>query len=154
MVDSKAKGARGENAAKKILIEHTGLNWQRTPMSGALDERHGLKGDLYLPDCKQRFCVEVKHYKDDHISTKILTGKNPQLFIWWEQTLREAAQVKREPLLVFKHDRSKFFVGTTIQPSTKTDYIHVDVTGNSIYILLLEAWLKNESPKFILDNNS
>ena len=52
MVDSRQKGARAEAAAKGLLIKHSGLDWQRTPGSGALHAAHKLKGDLYIPDCK------------------------------------------------------------------------------------------------------
>lgn len=110
MVDSRQKGARAETQAKEKLKSHTGLNWQRVPGSGALDEKHGLKGDLYVPNEKNIYCVEVKHYKDDHLTSKVLTGKNPQLLEWWKQTVRESNQVDRTPFLLFKYDRSKWFV--------------------------------------------
>ena len=96
---SKAKGTRAENAAKGLLIKYTGLDWQRTPSSGALNKAHKLKGDLYLPDCKNKFCIEVKHYKDDHLTSKLLTDKNPQILKWWEQAVRQAEEIDRIPLL-------------------------------------------------------
>jgi hypothetical protein len=109
MVDSRAKGRTAETNAKKELIKLTGLGWERTPLSGALSTKHKLKGDLYVPDTPIKYCVEVKHYKDDHLSSKILTNKNTQFQIWWEQTIREAREIEKEPLLLFKFDRSKWF---------------------------------------------
>jgi len=109
MVDSRQKGRTAELNCRNELRKLTNLNWERTPMSGALGAQHKLKGDLYVPDTPIKYCAEVKHYKDDHISTKLLTGKNPQFNQWWEQTIREAKQIDKEPLLVFKHDRSKWF---------------------------------------------
>lgn len=147
MVDSRKKGYAAELAAKKILIKYTGLNWQRTPLSGALDEKHGLKGDLYIPDCKQRYCVEVKHYKDDHLTSKILTSKNPILLDWWAQTVRESVQVDRRPLLLFKFDRSKWFVAT----NELMDYVeHFNIHTDKAYLscALLENWLSMENPVF------
>jgi hypothetical protein len=109
MVDSRQKGRTAEMNAKKELIKLTGLNWERTPMSGALSAVHKLKGDLYVPDAITKYCVEVKHYKDDHLTSKILTSKTPQIRTWWEQTVRESLEIDKEPLLIFKFDRSKWF---------------------------------------------
>jgi Holliday junction resolvase len=110
MVDSRQKGRAGELQARDILRTHTGLEWERVPMSGALDPKHKLKGDLYVPGVNLKYCVEVKFYKDDHLTSKILTSKAPKLMEWWEQTEREASQIGREPLLLFKYNRSKWFV--------------------------------------------
>lgn len=171
MVDSRQKGARAETAARDILRKYTKLGWERTPGSGALDEKHKLKGDLYIPDCKNKFCVEVKHYKDDHLTSKILTDKNPQLLEWWNQAERQANQVDRVPLLLFKFDRSKWFVAFNIfaimksyqsaVPQLSSNYrwklIHLDnnkqvgVDGYfPVYIAKLEDWLENEEIKWIL----
>ena len=114
-VDSRQKGARAEAALKKLLRDKTGLNFQRTPGSGALNETHMLKGDIYLPNCANRFCIEAKHYKDDHLNSKILTSKNPQLMEWWGQAVRQGLQVDMEPILFFKFDRSKWFMATRMQ---------------------------------------
>lgn len=112
MVDSRQKGARAEAALKKVLRDATGLNFQRTPGSGALNETHKLKGDIYIPNAANKYCIEVKHYKDDHLTSKILTGKNPQLIEWWEQAVRQGEQVDMQPILFFKFDKSKWFVAT------------------------------------------
>ena len=110
MVDSRQKGARAEAALKKILRDETGLDFQRTPGSGALNETHKLKGDIYIPNEKNKYCIEVKHYKDDHLTSKVLTNLNPQLLQWWEQAETQAEKVDMEPMLFFKFDRSKWFV--------------------------------------------
>lgn len=164
MVDSRQKGARAEAAAKGMLIKHTGLDWQRTPGSGALNAAHKLKGDLYIPDCKNKFCVEVKHYKDDHLTSKILTDKNPQLLKWWEQAVRQGEQTGREPLLLFKFDRSKWFVafsnGLVAEESVcllgykYVEYSWADYDGGKtktpIYMAKLEEWLAAEKIQWIL----
>ena len=51
MVDSRAKGARGEYLVRDLLREHTNLQFERVPMSGALEY---LKGDLYDPNEKSQ----------------------------------------------------------------------------------------------------
>ena len=110
MVDSRQKGARAELQARDLLRKLSGLVWERVPMSGGLGAQHGLKGDLYVPKKNLGWCVEVKHYKEDQISTKLITGKNPKFNEWWAQTMREAEEIEKAPLLLFKHDRSKWFV--------------------------------------------
>jgi len=113
MIDSRQKGRVAETRCRDELRKLTGLAWERTPMSGALDAKHMLKGDIYVPQVNTRYCVEVKHYKDDHIDTKLITSKNPMFLQWWAQTVREAGQMNKDPLLVFKHNRSKWFAAST-----------------------------------------
>lgn len=148
MVDSRQKGARAETAVKNKLKELTNLNWQRVPMSGALNSKHGLKGDLYVPNQKNKYCIEVKHYKDDHLTSKLLTAKVPQISAWWAQTVREANEVGLEPLLIFKHDRSKIFVAFQTEEFVE-GYRHLFYSEDCIYIALLEDWIKVEQPEFI-----
>ena len=109
MIDSRAKGRAAELKCRDELRKLTDLTWERTPMSGALSANHKLKGDLYVPETALKWCVEVKHYADDHLTSKILTSKVPHLKTWWEQTIREARQMDKEPLLIFKFNRSKWF---------------------------------------------
>lgn len=149
MVDSRDKGARAETIVKETLKKLTGLKWERTPGSGALDAKHSLKGDLYLPNEKNNYCVEVKHYKDDHLTSAILTGKSPQLIEWWQQATRQGAQVGRKPLLIFKHDRSKLFVAFEDMPTQDYRHIFLSIDGYEFYIAQLEEFINKEKPKFI-----
>ena len=156
MVDSRQKGARAEAAAKKLLIEFTGLDWQRTPGSGALNVAHKLKGDLYIPQEKNKFCIEVKHYKDDHFTSKILTDKDPQIITWWTQAKEQADKTNQLPLLIFKFDRSKWFVAFNywaLESAPLIEYRSVHYfhnKSNDFYIAKLEDWLIHEEVEFIL----
>jgi Holliday junction resolvase len=146
MVDARDKGMRAEIALRDLLRKDTGLKWERVPASGALSASHKLKGDLYIPEVKNKYCVEVKHYAEDQISTKILTDKNPVLHQWWEQTLRESGEVSKEPLLAFKHDRSKWFIGTL---DLVEDIPHIYIGEIYISILRYEVWIETQ-PRFII----
>lgn len=115
-VDSRMKGARAEADLAKKLSTAYGLNFKRVPASGALHESHGLKGDLYIPNATNIYAIEIKHYKDDHLTSSVLTSKNPQLIAWWSQAVRQGLQVGRKPMLFFKFDRSKFFVALNVEP--------------------------------------
>jgi hypothetical protein len=149
MVDSRAKGARTELVVRDLLRKVTKLAWERVPGSGALDPKHQLKGDLYVPGKNNLWCVEVKGYAEDHISSQLLTGKSPQLLQFWQQSLRQAAQVDKEPLLIFKFDRSKLFVATKAMPTYDYRYLFVDIDDMEFYVALLEDWLQYEQPKFV-----
>ena len=118
MVDSKAKGRVAEMKARDALKSYTDLDWERTPLSGALDPKHMMKGDIYVPGEVNNYCVEVKHYKDSHFNHLLLSGKNPMLIQWWDQTLRESKEVNKWPFLMFKHNRSKWYCASW------------DITGN------------------------
>jgi hypothetical protein len=151
MVDSREKGARAETVVKEAMRKLTGLPWERTPGSGALDPKHMLKGDLYVPNRTNLYCVEIKHYAEDHLTSKVLTGKNPQLFQWWDQCVRQAIQMGRKPLLIFKHDRSKLFAAYMDFPNA-VDYIHMYINYHEchpFYVATLEDLVKHENPKFV-----
>jgi len=146
---SKEKGTRAETLVKETLKKATGLKWERTPGSGALDPKHNLKGDLYIPNEHNLYCVEVKHYEEDHMNTGILHNKSPQLIDWWEQTVRQASQVNKLPLLIFKHDRSKLFVAFTDMPEEDFHYIYISRQPYEFYVSLLDNWLECNDPQFI-----
>lgn len=147
-IDSRAKGRTAELSCRDELRKLTKLVWERTPMSGALDAKHMLKGDVYVPQKNIKYCVEVKHYKDDHISTKLLTGTSPQFMEWWNQTTREAGEMNKKPLLIFKHNRSKWFAAH-INGSVQFDHLddgirNIILTPEEIYICLLTDFCKYE----------
>lgn len=148
---SKEKGSRAESLAKEILKKATGLKFERTPLSGALDAKHGLKSDIYVPKEKNLYSIEVKHYSATHLDYTILTSTNSTLMAWWLQTKREATQNQNKPLLLFKHDRSKFFVAFEDEPNNLDAYrwILVNHEDGIFYTSLLEDWLVHEQPKFI-----
>jgi len=147
-IDSRAKGARGETIARDALRVLTNYNWERVPGSGALDPKHGLKGDLYIPNCNNAYCVEVKNYAEDQISTKILTGKSPLILDWWEQAVRQGKQIDKKPLLVFKHDRSKLFAAFEDEAFQNYNKITFEIKEYIFSISLLDDFVKNENPKW------
>lgn len=150
MVDSRDKGSRAETLIKEKLKELTGLNWQRTPGSGSLGAQHLLKGDLYVPGVTNVYCVECKHYKDDHLTSEIFTHKNPILLDWWSQAVRQGKQVSRKPLLLFKHDRSKIFVCFEDMPFSDLDkFAYFKIQEYEFYVCVLETWIQFENPKFV-----
>lgn len=148
-VDSKAKGARGETVVRDLLRKLTGLQWERVPMSGALDPKLMMKGDLFIPGVYNNYCVEVKNYAEDHLTSKLLTSATPQITTWWAQTVRESMQVGKLPLLIFKFDRSKIFVAFELPEPPKTSARYVYYNHDKIYIMLLEDYIKEIKPVWV-----
>ena len=144
MVDSRAKGARGEYLVRDMLREATGLKFERVPASGALEY---LKGDIYVPNNKNIYCIEVKNYADSPLTDKIFTAtKTNNLIRWWKKVVQQAYNGDQKPLLFFKYNRSKVFVVTEVKPSNKTDYMYISFL--KCYICLSDEWLEVEQPKF------
>lgn len=144
MVDSRQKGSRGEYLCRDILREATGLGFERVPNSGALEY---LKGDLYVPHEKNKFCIEVKNYEESPLSDKMFTQpKTNNLIRWWKKLQIQAENSKQAPLLFFKYNRSKFFVVYSTKP-TKVDYMYI--SWLDCYVSVAEDWLQLETIKFI-----
>lgn len=145
MVDSRAKGARGEYLVRDMLRDATGLKFERVPSSGALEY---LKGDLYVPNQRNYYCIEVKNYKDSPLSDKVFTQpKTNNLVKWWKKIVIQATKGDQKPLLFFKYDRSKVFVVTEQKPKNTIEYLFIRFLD--CYVLLADDWLKHEKVEFI-----
>ena len=145
MVDSRAKGARGEYLVRDMLRELTGLKFERVPASGALEY---LKGDLYVPNQRNHYCIEVKNYKESPLSDKVFTQpKTNDLIRWWKKVVLQAEGGNQKPLLFFKYDRSKVFVCTAEKPEVCPEWMYISFLD--CYVLLAEEWLTNEIMEFI-----
>lgn len=145
MVDSRAKGARGEYLVRDMLREHTGYQFERVPNSGALEY---LKGDLYVPHEKNRFCIEVKNYAESPLTDKIFTAsKTNNLIQWWKKLIIQAEGGNQEPLLFFKYNRSPVFVVTAEVPEDTKNYMFICFL--QCFVLLAEEWLKEEKVEFL-----
>ena len=145
MVDSRAKGARGEYLVRDMLRLATGLTFERVPSSGALSY---LKGDLYLPDEKNVFCIEVKNYESSPLSDKVFTApRTNNLIKWWKKVVQQAEGGNQEPLLFFKYNRSAVFVVTEVLPKVTNHWMYMEWLG--CYILLADVWLKEENVEFL-----
>ena len=144
MVDSRAKGARGEYLVRDMLREYTGHQFERVPSSGALEY---LKGDLYVPHAKNKFCIEVKNYESSPLSDKIFTApKTNNLIQWWAKLLRQADTGNQEPLLFFKYNRSPVFVCSGEEPDW-TEFIYISKLV--CWVMLAEEWLDREKVEFL-----
>tara|TARA_R100001129_G_scaffold161917_1_gene127010 strand:- start:589 stop:1029 length:441 start_codon:yes stop_codon:yes gene_type:complete len=145
MVDSRAKGARGEYLVRDMLREHSNLQFERVPNSGALEY---LKGDLYIPHEKNIYCIEVKNYAESPLSDRIFTQKKTNNLIkWWKKLIIQAEGGNQTPLLFFKYNRSPIYVVTDLRPDVTEEYLYIRFLN--CYILLAEEWLEKEKPRFL-----
>lgn len=141
MVNSRAKGAIGENKVKEFLDSRTPYTFERTPGSGS----GKIKGDLHIPGFRNVFCIEVKNYAESPLNDKILTSKTNDFVLWWTKLQKQAGIQK--PLLIFKYNRSKLFVATDVKPAYVEKYI--DIPWLNCYIMMLEEWIEKEQIKWL-----
>lgn len=139
MVDSRAKGARGEYQIRDLLRDASGLQFERVPASGALSY---LKGDIYVPGEQNRFCIEVKNYAESPLTDKIFTNKSNNLIRWWTKLEEQARNGGQEPLLFFKYNRSQIFVCTEIEPAKVNNFLYI--SSLRCYTMLAKEWLEEE----------
>lgn len=143
MVNSRQKGATGETVVCATLCKHTGLLFERVPGSGC----GKIKGDVYVANRNNAYCIEVKNYADSHLSDKVLTSKTNLITVWWTKLKSQAKACGQAPLLVFKYNRSKTFVGTSTKPAKVNNYLYISALD--CYIMLFDEWLDNEEIKWL-----
>lgn len=145
MVDSRAKGARGEYLVRDMLRSHLGHQFERVPASGALEY---LKGDIYVPNRRNVFCIEVKNYAESPLSDRMFTQERTNNLVrWWRKVVKQAHGGDQEPLLFFKYNRSKVFVCTEIKPKNVEKFMYI--SWLDCYVLLAEPWLSEEKVEFL-----
>ena len=140
MVNSRQKGATGENKLIQFLKDKTGYDFTRTPGSGS----GKIKGDITAPGCL--FCIEIKNYKEDSLNSNILCNKTSLIPKWWTKLKKESKTKK--PLLFYRWNRSKWFVVTDQKPTKTKNYL--DFPLHNCYILLAEEWIESENITWFL----
>lgn len=153
MVDSRDKGSRAELKVRDELRKLTMHKWERTPSSGALSAVHMMKGDLYIPGVANIYSVEVKHYAEDQLTSKILTTTvNSQFDLWWEQCVRQAHETNRKPLLIFKHDRGKLMcaAGEIFLEQNNLPARYFYIGHLNVWVMKLEDFIEYCKPNFVL----
>jgi len=144
---SKEKGTRAEHKLIELLVEYTKLPFKRVPLSGA----SVIKGDIFLSNERNKYCIEVKSYKESAINHLLVSGVGKPLLDWIEQTLIQAKKMNIEPLLFFKHDRSKFYVATWDEPKNMDKFLMYQYNMEELPIFIMDAkeWLQNEDIEWL-----
>jgi len=136
---SKIKGSAYEAKIKRYLNSHLNFEFERMPLSGAIEY---LKGDLWTPHdtAAWPYCIECKHYKDIQWNN-LLTAKTTDLLNFWRQAEREAEVMKKKPLLIFRWNRSKDFVGWSDEIEVD-HYVEIKSFGCHFKVTQLDDWIK------------
>jgi hypothetical protein len=132
-VNGKAKGNGYENKiAKQFTTAFLPLQFRRSQSSGAIlggqnekyldqysfEVKRAFIGDVVptnesdkdVPDFN--FSVECKFYKDVE-NLEHLVSKKSKIYMWIEEAKVDAAKLNKQPLLVFKFNRTSDFVAIT-----------------------------------------
>lgn len=139
MTNARQKGRTGEKQLAKILSDYSGLEFTLVPGSGS----GTIKGDIICPKCA--YCIEVKFYKESHLTDKMLTNKSNNIILWWNKLLGQAKQMRQKPLLVVKYNRSKWFVVTQDKPKSDNYWY---ISRLKAYVVELTDWLASDKPRF------
>ena len=108
-MNSRAKGANFERKVAKILTEKLGVEFKRTPQSGAFSTNNNyveLAGDLYCADKDFPYVIECKKYKEYQLED-LLTGSSVGIYKWILQLEKE--KKGKLGLLIFQKDYGKIF---------------------------------------------
>ena len=124
---SKIKGSAYEAKIKRYLNSHFDIEFERMPLSGAIEY---LKGDLWTPH----------DYKDIQWNN-LLTAKTTDLLNFWRQAEREAEVMKKKPLLIFRWNRSKDFIGWSDEIEVE-HYVEIKSFGCHFKVTQLDDWVK------------
>ena len=143
---SKAKGTAYEQKIANKLSNELKKEFRRVPLSGSIDY---LKGDIWVPadTAWWPYCIEAKHYKDLQWNN-LLTSKTTDILNFWKQTLRESEVMNKKPLLIFRWNRSKDFIGY-IDDFNDIPYIEIKSFGYKFKISLLEDWINAFKREFL-----
>ena len=136
---SKIKGSAYEAKIKRYLNSHFDIEFERMPLSGSIEY---LKGDIWTPHdtAAWPYWIECKHYKDIQWNN-LLTAKTTDLLNFWRQAVREAEVMRKEPLLIFRWNRSKDFVGWS--DDVEVDhYVEIKSFGCHFKVTQLDDWVK------------
>ena len=136
---SKIKGSVYEAKIAKLLTNEFKVEFRKVPLSGSIDY---LKGDIWTPKDTAwwPYCIECKHYKDIQWNN-LLTAKTTDILQFWRQAVREAEVMRKEPLLIFRWNRSKDFVGWS--DDVKVDhYVEIKSFGCHFKVTQLDDWVK------------
>jgi hypothetical protein len=146
---SKNKGRAFEYVVRDKMTDTFKSQFERVPLSGALSY---LKGDVYapwLPDFP--WTIEAKHHKEVEWNN-VLTAKTSLLLEFWDQTTREAMVMKKNPLLIYKWDRSKLYACWFDDKVKTKNFVHIKSGTREFYMALLDDWLLEASQVYTKPN--
>ena len=141
MVNGRQKGNNAEIKVAEMLHRYTGEAFVQTPGSGS----GKIKGDLMVAHKENLFAIEVKFYRDMSFNHKMFTQKSNKFVNWWSKIVKQAEQMKQEPILFFKENHSQWYVATTRKPLYKK---HMYFNWLGCYVTLADKFLETQNMEF------
>jgi len=131
------KGARGERELVRLLQPCVPEGWTvRRAM--AYEPGHDLRVvDETGNVAPGGWAIEGKRYGSFDVS-EVLRGPSARWLDWWRQTLRQAHQVNRAPMLCTRGDRRPWWVWTHEALGGRAVHIELVVDGRTVCGTLLE----------------
>ena len=159
-----SKGSAFERDMSKFLSKWINgssdplLFWRQIASGGLLTQMvwkdgKNLSGDIhaihedgqFLTD---RFSIELKNgYPKASFEKHLKENKNDEIKDFWEQCIRDAEKVNKEPLLIFKKMRSGVWVG--VKPSTFKAIDGDDHILNNMRMLRMDWRTEDELPPLL-----
>jgi Holliday junction resolvase len=140
MKNSQNKGKNFERLIAKKLTETLGIEFKRTPQSGAspLGQDWQLLGDIVTKDSNWEYCIELK--KQEGWEFKDFFNKKSKIYKWWEQAEEQATKISKIPVLIFSKNYDDIYVMMKIKDfeNIKNFFIMIN---NEFVILKLNDWL-------------
>lgn len=136
---SKIKGSTFEYKIRDIFTETFGKQFERVPLSGALSY---LKGDIWSPYWPEiRWTIECKHHKEVDWNNILTAPASNLVMTFWDQAAREAAVMKKLPLLIYRWDNGKDYVCWVDEDINCQNQIIIDTEKRKFKMALLSDWL-------------
>lgn len=151
---SRAKGKRKEREVAHLIQEWWKIGeFRPAPESGAWDRggHFKMKGDIVATDDKFPFCIEIKNREDWKFSVSVSSDRSA-LHRCWEQTLRESAEAKLEPMLLFTRNYHPLFMAIKSSLATKLKPMFGFALKLGImdcYITLFDEFLKHNRDELV-----
>lgn len=119
MTKGRSKGNRAELEVAALVEEwwttyEPEARFKRTPLSGGWGDAtvrgaFNASGDLMTTSSTFPFCVEVKRRERWSVD-RLMAGKASPVWSWWRQTQTAAEEMKLEPMMWFRHNRTPWLV--------------------------------------------
>lgn len=162
-INSKSKGSGFEGQTAKKLSAALPINFIRSPGSGARiggknfatvgaimgEEVMKLFNADVVPVNEEaegytfRFSVECKFYKEADNFTSLASG-TANLFKWFQESVIDSAKIGREPVLIFKWNRTPTFVATLAGARPNPPLLSIKNSDLSLDIYDFDEVLKDQ----------
>ena len=162
-INSKAKGSSYERLIANLFSDKLApLNFHRSMSSGAFlggmnkhrtskfstDKAELLTGDIYSSDHNIRFNIECKNYKESipfhHFFTETCIVKK-----WFAESKYDADAIGKEPMLIFKFNRTPTFVAMLKKECSWTNNV---MLINDLAVMTSETFFENVTHEFFLES--